>query len=174
MVNQSSTVSDPSAHAVAFEEFAVSLFRFTRTIRSTSTLWVQLPGGLKRSDVTILRTLSHHGECRPSSIAEVMGVGPSVISRQLVALGEQELVVRRRDPVDGRAELIALTPVGRERLDAMREAYVAGMQEQFTDWDEAKVRAAAALLEEISDHIAPALGRDSARATNQLNDKEPA
>ncbi|KRF14002.1 hypothetical protein ASG90_14485 [Nocardioides sp. Soil797] len=174
MVNQSSTRDDKSAHTVAFEEFAGSLFRFTRTIRSTSGLWVQLPGELKRSDVTILRTLSEHGECRPGFIAEALGVGPSVISRQLVTLDEQALVVRRRDPEDGRAELIALTPTGRERLDTMRRAYVSGMQEHFADWDEAKVYEAAAILEEISDHIAPALGRDGSRTTNQINEKEHA
>lgn len=170
MVNQSSTPGAQAAHTVAFEEFAVSLFRFTRTIRSTSTLWGQLPGGLKRSDITILRTLAEHGECRGGFIADQLGVGASVISRQLVALDEQELVVRRRDPEDGRAELIALTETGRRRLDTMRAAYVAGMQEHFTDWDEAKVRQAAAILEEISDHIAPALGR----TTDLMNTKEDA
>lgn len=174
MVNQSEAPGSKSPHAVAFEEFATSLFRFTRTIRSTSNLWVHLPGALKRSDVTILRMLSEHGESRPGSIAEALCVGPSVISRQLVALDEQELVVRRRDPEDGRAELIDLTDAGRERLTAMREAYVVGMQEHFTDWDEAKVYAAAAILEELSDHIAPALGRDNTRPTSQMNDKEPA
>ncbi|WP_067436813.1 MarR family winged helix-turn-helix transcriptional regulator [Nocardioides jensenii] len=172
MVKQSSVGVERSAHAVAFEEFASSLFRFTRTIRSTANLWVQLPGALKRSDVTILRTLAEHGESRPGFIAESLGVGPSVISRQLVALDEQQLVVRRRDPEDGRAELIALTEAGRSRLTAMRTAYVAGMQEHFTDWDEAKVHAAAALLDEISDHIVPALGRDTGRTTHVNNDKE--
>ncbi|MDN5892570.1 MAG: MarR family transcriptional regulator [Nocardioides sp.] len=146
------------ASSDAFEEFAVSLFRFNRMVRSTGHLWVQLPGNLKRSDITILRTLKEYGDSRPGCIAEHLGIGASVISRQLVSLTEEGLVVRRKDPDDGRAELIRLTDSGDSRLRAIREAYVAGMRSQFTDWDTAKVSRAAALLDEVSDHIAPALG----------------
>ena len=52
-----------------------------------------------------------------------------------------------------RAELVALTPEGRERLEALRRAFVRGMREQFTDWDAETATRAARLLEEISDHI---------------------
>lgn len=142
----------------AFEEFAGGLFRLTRTLRSTSHLWVQMPGNLKRTDVTILRILDEKGDVRPGCIAEQLGVGPSVVSRQLVSLTEEGLVVRRPDPHDGRAELVSLTESGRSRLSAVREIFVAGMREQFTDWDDTKVLEAAALLEEISDHLAPVLG----------------
>ena len=47
------------------------------------------------------------------------------------------------------------------------------MREQFTDWDSAKANEAAALLDEISDHIVPALGgADAARTplTEQRHD----
>lgn len=172
MVKQLSEETD-AAHAAAFDALAVSLFRFTRTIRSTSSLWVQLPGNLRRSGVAILRTLAEQGDCRPGHIAEMLGVGPSVISRQLVALGDQGLVVRRPDPADGRAELVSLTSTGEQRLTAMRTAYVAQMREHFTDWDDAKVDRAAALLEEISDHVAAALGREPRRTQTQ-DDKEHA
>lgn len=141
----------------AFEGFAGSLFRFTRTLRSTGHLWVRLPGNLKRGDIAVLRTLSEHGDVRPGCIAETLGVGPSVVSRQLTALVDEGLVIRRPDPDDGRAELISLTASGAHRLQRIRDAYVAGMRAQFTDWDDARVEQAAALLDEISDHIAPAL-----------------
>lgn len=149
MVNQSSE---------EFEVFATSLFRLTRSLRTTAHLWVQLPGGLKRTDVTILKVLHDQGDARPGLIAERLGVGASVISRQLVSLVSDGLVERRKDPADGRAELIRLTPEGRDRLAALREAYVRGMREHFTDWDGETARRAAELLDEISDHIVPALG----------------
>lgn len=141
-----------------FELFATSLFRLTRSLRTTAHLWVQLPGGLKRTDVTILKVLHDHGDARPGFIAEQLGVGASVISRQLVSLSADGLVERRKDPADGRAELISLTPEGRGRLAALRKAYVSGMREQFTDWDAETTTRAAELLDEISDHIVPALG----------------
>src|SRR3546814_15890214 len=121
----------------AFDEFAAILFRLTRTLRSTQWLWVQLPGGLKRSDVTSLKLINELGECRPGTIADRLGVGPSVISRQLTNPDDEQLISRRRDPEDGRAELIATTELGGERPAAMRAAYVLGLQEPFPDWNDA-------------------------------------
>lgn len=148
----------------AFEAFVGSLFRFTRTVRTTSHLWVQLPGNLKRGDIAILRELKEHGDLRPGCIAESLGVGPSVISRQLTALVEEGVIVRRPDPDDGRAELIRLTASGAERLAMIGRAYVAGMRAQFADWDNDRVREATALLDEIADHIVPALGHSKLTA----------
>lgn len=141
----------------AFEVFSASLFRLTRSLRSTSHLWVQLPGNLKRTDITILTVLSDHGDCRPGFIADQLHVGASVVSRQLVTLSADGLVVRRKDPIDGRAELISLSAHGQERLGALRTAYVKALREQFTDWDADQATGAAALLHEISDHIVEAL-----------------
>ncbi|KRE43615.1 MarR family winged helix-turn-helix transcriptional regulator [Knoellia sp. Soil729] len=162
----------------AFEEFSSSLFRLTRSLRSTSHLWVQLPGGLKRTDIGILTVLADHGQCRPGFIADRLNVGASVISRQLVSLVADGMVVRDKDPQDGRAEQISLAPEGRLRLHALRAAYIRGLREQFTDWDETKARDAAALLHEISDHIIPALGgherplRDDATTSQESTDSD--
>ncbi|KGN34833.1 MarR family transcriptional regulator [Knoellia sinensis KCTC 19936] len=106
----------------------------------------------------MLTVLSDHGDCRPGFIADRLHVGASVVSRQLVSLAGDGLVIRRKDPADGRAELISLSPEGKARLLALRTAYVAALREQFTDWDTAKATEAAALLDEISDHIVLALG----------------
>jgi DNA-binding MarR family transcriptional regulator len=142
----------------AFEEFSASLFRLTRSMRAASHLWVQLPGGLKRTDIAVLTVLADCGASRPGFIADRLNVGASVISRQLVSLVADGLVVRGKDPLDGRAEQISLAPEGRLRLQALRAAYIRGLREQFTDWDETKAREAAAVLHEISDHIIPVLG----------------
>jgi len=149
----------------AFEVFSASLFRLTRSLRSTSHLWVQLPGNLKRTDITILTVLSHHGECRPGFIADELNVGASIVSRQLASLSADGLVIRRKDPVDGRAELITLSAHGTARLASLRTAYVRALRDQFTDWDADKATTAAALLHEISDHIIPALGGPGTNAS---------
>ena len=147
-----------SARGDEFEEFATSLFRLTRSLRAATHLWVQLPGGLKSTDITILKVLEDHGDSRAGYIAERLHVGASVISRQLVSLAAEGLVVRRKDPSDGRAELVSLTSEGRDRLASLRRTYVSGMRAQFTDWDAATATRVARMLDEISDHIIPALG----------------
>ncbi|MDT0214601.1 MarR family winged helix-turn-helix transcriptional regulator [Rothia sp. ARF10] len=144
-----------------FELFASSLFRLTRSLRAASHLWLQLPGGLSPTDVTLLKVLEDHGDARSGFIAERLHVGPSVISRQLVSLTAEGLVERRRDPADGRAELVSLTSQGRARLASLRHAYVERMREHFTDWNPATATAAARTLDEITDHIIPALGGSS-------------
>lgn len=148
-----------------FEQFATSLFRLTRSLRATSHLWLQLPGGLKSTDITILKVLEDHGQSRSGFIADRLHVGASVISRQLVSLSADGLVVRRKDPSDGRAELVDITAEGRARLAALRRTYVSGMREQFTDWDGETAIAAARMLDEISDHIVPALGGSAGSAS---------
>ncbi|KGN28957.1 hypothetical protein N798_16710 [Knoellia flava TL1] len=144
-----------------FELFASSLFRLTRSLRAASHLWLQLPGGLSPTDVTLLKVLEDHGDARSGFIAERLHVGPSVISRQLVSLTAEGLVERRRDPADGRAELVSLTQEGRARLASLRLAYVERMREHFTDWDAETATGAARTLDEITDHIIPALGGSS-------------
>lgn len=153
-----------------FEVFASSLFRLTRSLRAASHLWLQLPGGLSPTDVTLLKVLEEHGDSRPGFIAERLHVGPSVISRQLVPLTAEGLVERRRDPADGRAELVSLTEDGRTRLASLRRAYVERMREHFTDWDPGAATGAARTLDEITDHIIPALGGSSPAARTRTAD----
>ena len=150
-----------------FELFASSLFRLTRSLRAASHLWLQLPGGLSSTDVTLLKVLEDHGDTRSGCIAELLHVGPSVISRQLTSLTAEGLVERRKDPADGRAELVSLTEEGRARLVSLREAYVERMREHFTDWDAETATGAARTLDEISDHIIPALGGSSPAARSR-------
>ncbi|GAA4125969.1 hypothetical protein GCM10022415_33420 [Knoellia locipacati] len=156
-----------------FEQFATSLFRLTRSLRATSHLWLQLPGGLKSTDITILKVLEDHGQSRSGFIADRLHVGASVISRQLASLSADGLVVRRKDPTDGRAELVDLTPEGRARLASLRRTYVSGMREQFTDWDAETALAAARTLDEISNHIVPALGGSAGSAGSGGSASQP-
>ena len=163
-----------SARGDEFEEFATSLFRLTRSLRAATHLWVQLPGGLKSTDITILKVLEDHGQSRSGFIADRLHVGASVISRQLVSLSADGLVVRRKDPTDGRAELVDITPEGRARLASLRRTYVSGMREQFTDWDGETAIAAARMLDEISDHIVPALGGSTSSVSQHSPTHAPA
>src|SRR5690349_19967748 len=56
------------------------------------------------------------GETRGTRLAERLGVSAPVLSRNIADLEVQGLVVRRLHPEDGRAQLVALTPLGAEKL----------------------------------------------------------
>ena len=62
-----------------FEQFATSLFRLTRSLRAASHLWLQLPGGLKSTDITILFVTHEMGFARDFSHRVMMFDGGKVI-----------------------------------------------------------------------------------------------
>src|SRR4051812_25390589 len=97
------------------------LLRFGRTLKARSGDWGQSAHDLTRGDIVTLGVLEARGSTRPGQIAATLNVDPSVISRQLVTLARLDLVTRGTDPEDGRAELITITPQGRERLGPARE-----------------------------------------------------
>jgi DNA-binding MarR family transcriptional regulator len=55
---------------------------------------------------------------RPSRLAEVTGLRPTTLSNHLRGFEERGLVRRRRDPADGRASLLSLTPRGLRDTEA--------------------------------------------------------
>lgn len=148
---EAATGRDRSLEALTF-----SLFRLTRVLRASSRRWMELPGNLKRSDVAILRVLAEQGPARSGAIACELGIGPSAVSRQVAALAEADLVERRPDPEDGRAELISLAEEGRHRLEALRRAFVERLQSQFQDWDEARLAEVGVLLDDLADLLVSA------------------
>jgi DNA-binding MarR family transcriptional regulator len=70
------------------------------------------PFGLK-----MLRLLARRGPTRASTVAEVLQVDRSVISRHVKVLEELHLIELLVDESDGRARRLAVSPVARERMD---------------------------------------------------------
>lgn len=136
------------------ERLVTGMNRLARAMRSSAHRWERLPIAMRRSDVTLLRWLSNHGESRPGDIAESLGLNASVISRQLTSLEAEHLVARRVDPEDGRAGLVCLSDDGADRLAEVNQVYVSHLRSLIEDWDEATVVRAADLLLDLSDRIA--------------------
>jgi DNA-binding MarR family transcriptional regulator len=65
------------------------------------------------------------GDLRLSDLGKRLGIAPSTLTRNLARLEERDLICKEPDPVDGRAQLVALTDAGR---DAAREV---GRQEEL-------------------------------------------
>ena len=76
-----------------------------------------------------------------------------MISRQLVTLARLDLITRGTDPDDGRAELITITPQGRERLVQAREAMCLALAERLGHWDLDEIARATAMVEDLSIHL---------------------
>lgn len=76
------------------------------------------------------------GECRAAGLALRLGIGNPVLSRHIAELEGQGLVTRRRDPKDGRAQLVAITPRGASKLQLIEEDRSASLKRHLQDWEE--------------------------------------
>jgi len=66
------------------------------------------------------------GEMRQQALAGVMAWDKSRLSHQLTRMQERKLIERR--PADGKSVLVALTPLGQEKLDAARPIHAASVR----------------------------------------------
>lgn len=99
------------------------------------------------------------GETRATHLAERLGVSAPVLSRHLSELVDHGYVVRRPDPEDGRAQLVALSPAGVEKLRVIEEHRAASLQSLLQDWSEDDVEETALSLKKLAESL-----RNSARA----------
>jgi DNA-binding MarR family transcriptional regulator len=76
--------------------------------------------GLSGSEFSVLSRLASlgKGEMRQQALATVMGWDKSRLSHQLTRMQQRSLIERR--PTDGKAVLVVLTKLGREKLDEAR------------------------------------------------------
>jgi DNA-binding MarR family transcriptional regulator len=100
------------------------------------------------------------GESRAASLAERLGVSAPVLSRHIGDLEEHGFVVRRQDPDDGRAQLVALTPLGAEKLRHIEEQRTAVLQNYLRDWSEEDAGTTAKTLHKLTESL-----KTAARAT---------
>jgi DNA-binding MarR family transcriptional regulator len=140
----------PSAHDDGIERLFTGMVTLARRMHTTGQRWTQGSSELTTAEAAIMRIVAREGSCRPGAVAAQLGVGPSAVSRQLTALCERGLVERHPDPVDGRAELIGLTDLGRSTMSERRAAYLERLRCRFADWELSRLDAATELLEELA------------------------
>ena len=100
------------------------------------------------------------GEDRAAGLGERLGVSAPVLSRHIADLEEHGLVIRRQDPDDGRAQLVALTPLGAEKLRSIEHQRTAVLQDYLRDWSEEDAGTTARILHKLTESL-----KQSARAT---------
>lgn len=86
--------------------------------RSWWRLGRELPSDLSRTGSSVLKTLSAEGAQRITVLAGRETVAQPTMSAIIQRLERRGLVSRRRDPRDGRANLVEITALGKQALQA--------------------------------------------------------
>ena len=107
---------------------------------------------MSRTAASVLATLRDTGPRRITDLAEAEAVAQPTITTLVGRLERDGLVRRAPDPADARAVRVHLTDEGRERLQAMRAARTALLEQRLNDFtadERAALVAALPLLDRL-------------------------
>lgn len=96
---------------------------------------------LDRSGYLLARTLDGRGPMTIGALAAVLGLDATTVTRQVAAMDADGLVRRTKDPRDGRACVVELTPTGVRRMTEVRDAREARVAVLLGDWTDEERRA---------------------------------
>ncbi|SDC61367.1 MarR family winged helix-turn-helix transcriptional regulator [Rhodococcus tukisamuensis] len=77
-------------------------------------------GGLTRTQLSVLGTVSRLGPLGVGELAATEGLNPTMLSRVIGKLEADGLLARSPDPADRRAVLVQVTPAGEELHEGLR------------------------------------------------------
>lgn len=148
--------ADPPARSVAgaFLELAPQLIRLL-----SSTL--DLQPGLTLRQFRVLQQLAA-GPQRARDLANSTGVTAPTMSAALSNLESLRLIERTRDPEDGRAALVAITPTGSAALRHTSELLLGALEQAATEVDEHDARAAVRICAALQAGVTRQLSRQQA------------
>ena len=109
----------------------------------------------------LLQVIAAGEEVRPSDIADQRSVDRSLVTRQLREMEDAGYVQFREDPDDGRAWLVALTPVGRDEMQRLQGVGLERFSTFVAGWQRGEVRDLTALLEKLSRSMAEVAEREN-------------
>lgn len=146
-------------------ELERSLTQVARSIFRMEVPRQALPEGtpLDRAGYWLLFRISVTAPVRPSELADSVSLDLSTVSRQLSHLVSSGLVVKVRDPEDGRACLLSLSELGLTVLEAVSEARRQVLADAVADWTPLEQRALADGLVRLATALEP--GRGSQRGS---------
>ena len=101
------------------------------------------------STLSLLQAVASRDAIRPSEIADLQHVHPSLVTRQVRDLEDDGYVRVTADPADGRSCLVTLTPAGADEMARLRQVGVDRFATFVANWEPEEVRTLTALLEKL-------------------------
>jgi DNA-binding MarR family transcriptional regulator len=130
----------------------ISVSRLARRLRA-ERLAKGLEPGLSDTQLAALAALERHAEMTPGELADHEKVQPPSMTRVIAALEERGLVTRGPHATDRRQVVLTVTEPGRavvQQSRQLREAWLAKRLRELTPQERATLRAAAPILEKLS------------------------
>jgi DNA-binding MarR family transcriptional regulator len=93
-------------------------------------------GIFERATYLLLRELDKLGSARLKTLADVLKLDISTVSRQAASLESKGLIERLADPSDGRATLFHLTATGKEKLAMDKKIRLSRYNQWLEEWTE--------------------------------------
>ena len=114
--------------------------------------------------LSLLQVIAGRDGIRPSEIADLQLVHPSLVTRQVQELEDAGYVQVSGDPADGRSWLVALTPAGRAEMRRLQQVGLDRFALFVADWEPGEVQTLAALLDKLRTSIAAVAEREQSPA----------
>jgi DNA-binding MarR family transcriptional regulator len=130
----------------------ISVSRLARRLRA-ERLAKGLEPGLSDTQLAALAALERHAAMTPGELADHEKVQPPSMTRVITALEERGLVTRGPHATDRRQVVLTVTEPGRvvvQQSRQLREAWLAKRLRELTPQERATLRAAAPILEKLS------------------------
>ena len=146
------TIPQPRSDAGLATALRISVSRLARRLRA-ERIALGLQPDLSDTQLGALATLVNHGPMTPGELAEHEKVQPPSMTRVIAVLEDRSLVVRAPHSTDRRQVVLTVTDDGRDlvfQARRLREAWLARRLRELTPQERATLRAAAPILEKLS------------------------
>ena len=148
------TTQETRSDAGLASALRISVTRLARRLRAERAAHgLPVLSELSDTQMGALATLEVHGAMTPGELAEHEKVQPPSMTRVIAVLEQHGLVARSAHATDKRQVMLAATDAGRELVyqsRRVRTAWLAERLRELTSAERAKLRAAAPILEKLS------------------------
>jgi DNA-binding MarR family transcriptional regulator len=146
-----------------------------RDVQSMVAALFTMNAGLERarrqrkgaSTLSLLQIVGDHEGIRPSEIAELQGVHPSLVTRQIRELEALAFVQVASDPSDGRSSLVFLNDAGTNELRRLEQFGLKRFALFVRDWEPEEVRSLTELLWKLQRSMAAISAREQRRSAEK-------
>lgn len=130
-MSREKSLTRPEAIRLLESEMGMVLRRVRRAIAERARM---VHPELSAAAYSMLVALGDTGPHRSSELAETFAIDKAAVSRQVQLLEDLGFITRAKDPHDGRAWLLSITPTGVERLQEVDDARRSRFDDRFEDW----------------------------------------